>query len=164
MWEHVKLKVFCNFSVVEAEGIWQMVSQIWPYACSELVLQAEVTGCGAALSHRWVLWEALFVALHFSPLAQKLFPHRWDTAVATVPDCSRESPQPMGWLCPGPGQNHTQALRDEASSKKAATSREGEFSSCCCLGHHRGLEDAMESWLRQQTELGVISKISQGWR
>lgn len=34
LWEQVKLKVSCNFSMVEAEGIWQTFSSIWPYACA----------------------------------------------------------------------------------------------------------------------------------
>lgn len=45
---------------------------------------------------QWVLWEALLVALHFSPLAPKLFPPRWAAAVATAPFSSCEPPQPMG--------------------------------------------------------------------
>lgn len=34
LWEHLKLKVSCNFSVIETEGIWQMFSSIRPQACA----------------------------------------------------------------------------------------------------------------------------------
>lgn len=44
------------------------------------------------------------------------------------------------------------------SSSKAATSRHGQFSSCCCLGHHRGIEDAMGTWRRQQIGLGLSGR------
>lgn len=116
--------------------------------------------CGTA--RRGALWQALLVALHFPPLVQKLFPQRWGGAIATVHSSSHKPLQPVEWLCPGPGQEHTPALQwgllgwqPPAATRQQAGRDHNVLNCSCCLGKRCVIEASVGS-RHGQAKLGLL--------